>query len=55
VEAKVVDPETGEDLGRNQPGELLLRSSLIMKEYWKRPEATVEALSADGWFNVRFF
>jgi hypothetical protein len=24
-----------------------------MKEDWKRPEATVEALSADGWFNVR--
>merc|ERR1719272_582856 len=24
----------------------------MMKEYWKKPEATAEAMSADGWFRT---
>lgn len=52
MEAKVIDVETGKDLGRNQPGELCVKGALIMKEYWKRPETTAEAVTPDGWFNV---
>eukprot|EP01127_Copromyxa_protea_P001578 TRINITY_DN1153_c0_g1_i1.p1 TRINITY_DN1153_c0_g1~~TRINITY_DN1153_c0_g1_i1.p1 ORF type:complete len:349 (+),score=63.88 TRINITY_DN1153_c0_g1_i1:833-1879(+) len=52
VEVKVVDPETGSDLGRNKPGELFVKGALVMKEYWKRPDATAEVLK-DGWFNTK--
>ena len=35
-----------------QPGELLLRGSLVTTGYEGAPEATAEALSADGWFRT---
>ena len=31
-------------------GEIEIRSAGIMKGYWNRPEATAEAIDADGWF-----
>ena len=40
--------------GRNaevgEVGEIEIRSAGIMKGYWNRPEATAEAIDADGWF-----
>merc|ERR1712232_102635 len=50
VEVKVVDIETGEDLGPNERGELLIRSNLVMKGYWNKPEATAKVMTADGYF-----
>jgi long-chain acyl-CoA synthetase len=31
-------------------GEIAIRGHNIMKGYWNRPEATAEAIDADGWF-----
>ena len=31
-------------------GEIELRSAAVMKGYWNRPDATAEAIDADGWF-----
>ena len=31
-------------------GEIQMRSAAVMKGYWNRPEATAEAIDADGWF-----
>lgn len=48
TEAKVVDPETGEELPPGEIGELVVRGPQVMKGYWNRPEETVNSLK-DGW------
>ena len=51
VETKIVDPETGEDLGDNMDGEFCARGYNIMKGYYKMPEATAAAIDEDGWLH----
>jgi 4-coumarate--CoA ligase len=51
TEARVVDPASGEDLGRDRPGELWLRGPQVMKGYLGNPEAT-EAAFENGWFKT---
>ncbi|MDP9005633.1 MAG: AMP-binding protein [Actinomycetota bacterium] len=50
MEARVVDDD-GHDLGPDQPGELLVRGSLVTTGYDGDPEATAAAI-ADGWFRT---
>ena len=47
VEVKIVDPD-GNELPPGETGEIVTRSDLVMKGYWRAPEATAEALR-DGW------
>ena len=51
VECKIVDVETGEELGPNQQGEFCARGYNIMKGYYKMEEATVQAIDKDGWLH----
>ena len=51
VECKIVDPETGEELGDNMDGEFCARGYNIMKGYYKMPEATAAAIDSDGWLH----
>ncbi len=51
VETKIVDPETGEELGDNMDGEFCARGYNIMKGYYKMPEATAAAIDEDGWLH----
>ena len=49
-EARIVD-ENGHDVVTGRPGELILRGGGVMKEYYKNPEATAQAVK-DGWLHT---
>ncbi|HYD44546.1 MAG TPA: long-chain-fatty-acid--CoA ligase [Phenylobacterium sp.] len=49
-EVRVVDGE-GRTLPPGEVGEIVVRAACIMRGYWKRPEATAEAIR-DGWFHT---
>lgn len=51
-EAKIVDPETGQELGDNQQGEFCGRGHGIMLGYYNMPERTAEAIDKDGWLHT---
>ena len=50
VEVKVVD-DNGTELPSGQPGELLVRSPIVIRGYLNKPEATAEAIT-DGWLRT---
>lgn len=52
VEAKVIDPVTGESLPQGVQGELCTRGYLVMKGYYNMPEQTAEAIDAEGWLHT---
>ena len=51
VECKIIDPETGEELPDGESGEFVARGFNIMKGYYKMPEATAQAIDAEGWLH----
>ena len=51
MEVKLID-ELGNTVAPGEAGELCMRGPHIMRGYWKRPQATQEAIDADGWFKT---
>ncbi|KAJ9567921.1 hypothetical protein OSB04_003887 [Centaurea solstitialis] len=51
AEMKIVDPDTGASLPRNQRGEICIRGDQIMKGYINDPEATKNTI-VDGWLHT---
>ena len=49
VEMRVVD-ERRREVAQGEVGEIAIRGHNVMKGYWRRPEATAEAIDDDGWF-----
>ena len=57
-EVRIVDPETLEEVPDGSPGELLVTSDFISKEYWKKPEETAKSyVEIDGktWYRMNDF
>ena len=58
IELRIVDPETLEDLGEGEVGEIWLKSVVTLKGYWKDPVATAEVYpegrdeEGRGWFRT---
>ncbi|NRR20534.1 AMP-binding protein [Brevibacillus sp. MS2.2] len=52
VEAKIIDPATGDILPSGAQGELCTRGYLVMKGYYNMPEETVKAIDHEGWLHT---
>ena len=51
IDVKIVDPETGRELGAGEQGEVCCRGYNVMKGYYNMPEATEKAIDTDGWLH----
>ena len=51
AEVRIAAPDgTAQPIG--QSGEILVRSAMVMKGYWNRPEDTAAAFTPDGWLKT---
>ena len=51
VRCKIVDPETGEEVGPGVNGEFCAKGYNTMKGYYKMPQATAETIDKEGWLH----
>ena len=52
TECRLIDPESGEDVGEGERGEVWVRGPQVMKGYLNNPEATADTVDADGWLHT---
>lgn len=52
TEVKIVNPETGEELGYNEPGEIMARGPQVVMGYLNNEKATRETFNAEGWLHT---
>jgi len=52
VEVRIVHPETEEPLPDNEVGAVQVRGANVCKGYWRQPEKTAAAFTADGWLRT---
>jgi len=52
METKIVNPETGEEVGVGVDGEFCVRGYNVMKGYYKLDDATQAAIDKDGWLHT---
>jgi fatty-acyl-CoA synthase len=51
IEVRIVNPETNTEVPPGTQGEVVCRGYNVMKGYYGMPEATVQAIDADGWLH----
>jgi long-chain acyl-CoA synthetase len=52
VEIEIRDVASGEPLGADETGEIVVRGPSVTPGYWQNPGATAEAFTADGFFRT---
>jgi fatty-acyl-CoA synthase len=52
LEVKLVDPATGETVGRGETGELCTRGYSVMRGYWNDEQRTREVIDGDGFMHT---
>ena len=52
VEVKLVDVDTGEEVGPGEQGDLCTRGYHVMKGYYKMPDETEEVIDEEGWLHT---
>ncbi|CEH29658.1 AMP-binding protein [Aneurinibacillus migulanus] len=52
VEAKIIDPATGDEMLQGEQGELCTRGVHVMKGYYNMPEQTAKAIDNEGWLHT---
>ncbi|MCK5377166.1 MAG: long-chain fatty acid--CoA ligase, partial [Acidobacteria bacterium] len=45
-------PGLGVELKITDEGEICIRGGIVMREYWRKPEATAETIDPDGWLHT---
>lgn len=50
-EVRLVDDD-GRPVAEGEAGQIQVRGPAVFSEYWRRPEATAEAFTAEGWFKT---
>ncbi len=51
VQCKIVDPETGAEVGPGVNGEFCAKGYNTMKGYYKMPQATADTIDEEGWLH----
>jgi acyl-CoA synthetase (AMP-forming)/AMP-acid ligase II len=52
TECKIVDLASGAALGPGKTGEICMRGPVLMSGYLNRPDATAQAIDAEGWLHT---
>jgi malonyl-CoA/methylmalonyl-CoA synthetase len=52
VDVRIVDPRTLEPMPADADGEIQVRGANVFSGYWRGPDATRDAFTADGWFRT---
>ena len=51
IEVRIVNPETNIEMSPGTQGEVVCRGYNVMNGYYQMPEATAQAIDADGWLH----
>ncbi|XP_041009902.1 4-coumarate--CoA ligase-like 1 [Juglans microcarpa x Juglans regia] len=52
LEVKFINPETGQSLPMNTPGEICVRSQCVMQGYYNNEEETARTIDEKGWLHT---
>ena len=52
TDIKLIDVETGKEMGIGEPGEILIKGPQVVKQYHNKPEATAKTFDKDGYVHT---